>query len=238
MPNLQRLVVGPGTKFTAARHSFAMCSPARAGFLTGQLSKRHNVRSQRDAFQQHNDPQRTLPVWLQSAGYTTGLVGKYFTSVEGRSTPPGWNVRRQLADKSQDQHGYEVWDGTRSADPTSTRRVTSSCRCSRSSTRAGAVLPVVHAHGVTARSSYAARSRAGLRGPAVARSARGGCRRQAAVDPAAGAVPRTRPSLSMRRSQRQRLRELLGLDDTIAAMVGAELGVDWEARRHRDRVHQ
>ena len=237
MPNLQRLVVGPGTKFTAARHNIAMCSPARAGFLTGQLSKRHNVRSQRDAFQQHNDPQRTLPVWLQSAGYTTGLVGKYFTSVEGRSTPPGWNVRRQLADKSQDQHGYEVWDGSEirapDLDQTALPRAAGALV---PRTGAGAVLPVVHAHGEPQPVRAAARSRARLRGPAVARSARGGCRRQAAVDPAAGAVPRTRPRVHApepaaaparaARSRRHHRRD------------GRRAGVEWEARRHRDRVHQ
>ena len=46
MPNLQRLIGEQGTNFTAARHNIAMCSPARAGFLTGQYSKHHGVRSQ------------------------------------------------------------------------------------------------------------------------------------------------------------------------------------------------
>ena len=111
MPNLQRLIADQGTVFTAARHNISMCSPARAGFLTGQYSKRHLVRSQRDPFNGHHDLDKTLPVWMQSSGYFTGIIGKYFTEIEGRSTPPGWNVRRQLATKSQEQYGFQVWDG-------------------------------------------------------------------------------------------------------------------------------
>ena len=99
MPNLQRLIADQGTVFTAARHNISMCSPARAGFLTGQYSKRHLVRSQRDSFNGHHDVHKTLPVWMQASGYHTGIIGKYFTEIEGKSTPPGWNVRRQLADQ-------------------------------------------------------------------------------------------------------------------------------------------
>src|SRR5439155_19740963 len=102
---------GHGTTFAAARCNISECSPARAGFLTGQYSKRHNVRSQHDAFARHDDVHKTLAVWMQSAGYHTGIIGKYFTTLEGATTPPGWNVRRQLAAKNEDQHGYEVWDG-------------------------------------------------------------------------------------------------------------------------------
>jgi N-acetylglucosamine-6-sulfatase len=111
MPNLQRLVAAHGTTFTAARHNIAECSPARAGFLTGQYSKRHTVLGQRDAFARHNDVHKTVAVWMQSAGYHTGIIGKYFTEGEGASSPPGWDVRRQLAAKNQEQYGYEVWDG-------------------------------------------------------------------------------------------------------------------------------
>jgi len=111
MPNLQRLIVKKGTTFTAARHNISLCSPARAGFLTGQYSKRHRVRSQRDTFEQYNDVHKTLAVWMQNSGYRTGIVGKYFTTLEGATSPPGWEVRRQLADKSQEQYGYRVWDG-------------------------------------------------------------------------------------------------------------------------------
>ena len=112
MPNLQRLIADQGTVFTAARHNISMCSPARAGFLTGQYSKRHLVRSQRDSFNGHHDVHKTLAgVDAVVRATHTGIIGKYFTEVEGKSTPPGWNVRRQLATKNQEQYGYQVWDG-------------------------------------------------------------------------------------------------------------------------------
>jgi len=111
MPSLQRLIAAKGTTFEAARHNIALCSPARAGFLTGQYSKRHQVRGQGDAFHQHNDTKKTLAVWLHSAGYRTGIIGKYFTSREGGTSPPGWDIRRQLATRIQEQYGYGVWDG-------------------------------------------------------------------------------------------------------------------------------
>jgi N-acetylglucosamine-6-sulfatase len=117
MPNLQRLVVARGTTFEAARHNIALCSPARAGFLTGQYSKRHRVRSQRDSFERNNDVYKTLAVWMQASGYHTGIIGKFFTTVEGATSPPGWSVRRQLAEKSQEQRGYSVWDGTTTQKP-------------------------------------------------------------------------------------------------------------------------
>jgi arylsulfatase A-like enzyme len=118
MPNVQHLLARQGTSFTGARHNIALCSPARAGFLTGQLSKRHRIRSQRDAFARHNDEDKTLPVWLHDAGYDTGIVGKYFTEPDGRTSPPGWDTRRQLADRNQEQSGYRVWDGTHLLAPT------------------------------------------------------------------------------------------------------------------------
>src|SRR5215211_7234134 len=96
MPNLQRLVRAKGTTFTAARHNISLCSPARAGFLTGQYSKRHHVRSQRDTFAHSNDVQNTVAVWMQTSGYHTGIIGKYFTTLEGATSPPGWELRRQL----------------------------------------------------------------------------------------------------------------------------------------------
>lgn len=110
MPNVTRLLVEGGVSFTAARHNISLCSPARAGFLTGQYSARHRVRSQHDAFSVLNDESKTIAVWMQEAGYHTGLIGKYFT---GRArSAPGWTVRRQLASAAQSQLGFTVWDGT------------------------------------------------------------------------------------------------------------------------------
>ena len=104
MPELNGRLVRRGVTFTAARHNIALCSPSRAGFLTGQYSHRHRVRSQSDSFARLNDERRTVPVWMQRAGYDTGLVGKYFTG--GSRGAPGWRFKRQLAGDTQQELGY------------------------------------------------------------------------------------------------------------------------------------
>lgn len=115
MPNVTRLLLEQGVGFTAARHNISLCSPARAGFLTGQYSKRHGVRSQHDSFGKLNDESKTIAVWMQDAGYDTGIVGKYFTG--GNRSAPGWRFRRQLSTGVQQQYGFTVWDGERATKP-------------------------------------------------------------------------------------------------------------------------
>ncbi len=115
MPAVTRHLVDAGVSFTAARHNISLCSPSRAGFLTGQYSVRHKVRSQHDSFTPANDERDTIAVWMQAAGYDTGLIGKYFTG-KNRSAP-GWTVRRQLATKPQEARGFTVWDGERESTP-------------------------------------------------------------------------------------------------------------------------
>lgn len=115
MPNVTSLLVDEGVSFSAARHNISLCSPARAGFLTGQYSMRHKVRSQADGFGVVSNPQRTVPVWMQNAGYTTGMIGKYFTG--GGRSAPGWDTRRQLFANPQNQRGFTVWDGERELSP-------------------------------------------------------------------------------------------------------------------------
>jgi arylsulfatase A-like enzyme len=218
MPSLQRLMVKQGTSFTAARCNIAECSPSRAGFLTGQYSKRHRVLGQVDSFSGHNDVQRTLPVWMQAAGYHTGIIGKYFTTVEGRSTPPGWDVRRQLADKNQEQYGFAVWDGVDLQKPKldQTRYLQQEVLSFLERARRPFFLwftptanhgpfqaPPTHRHDY-ARLQWPDRRETDVRDKPVWIQE---------LDPIDGRV-----MASMRRAQRLRLRELLGLDDTVAAI--------------------
>ncbi len=221
MPNLQRLIADQGTVFTAARHNISLCSPARAGFLTGQYSTRHHVRSQQDSFGRYNDLHKTLPVWMQSAGYRTGIIGKYFTTIEGASSPPGWDFRRQLSTKNQNQYGYEVWDGESMHMPTLDQghylreQVLDFVHDARepfflwftpTANHSAFEAPPDHQH------DYAT-----VNWPD---------RREADVSDKPIWIQRLPPVADdvippMRQVQRLRLRELLGLDDTIAALVGA-----------------
>jgi arylsulfatase A-like enzyme len=219
LPSLQRLLVAKGTTFTAARHNISECSPARAGFLTGQYSKRHKIRSQDDAFGTYNDTHNTVAVWMQAAGYYTGVIGKYFTAVEGRTSPPGWNVRRQLADNNQQEYGYRVWDGKklRASNLDKTRYLEREVVAFLRSATEPFFLwftptaghgpfkePPSHKH------DYAKVSWPDLRDTDVS-----------GKPPWIQSLPplADRVLASIRRTERVRLRVLLGLDDTVAAIV-------------------
>lgn len=99
MPFLQRELVQRGVVFANAVVSTPLCCPSRATLLTGRYAHRHGtyrnagpyggVASFRDG--------ETLPVWLDRAGYTTALVGKYLNGYRGRRVPPGWDRWRAFS---------------------------------------------------------------------------------------------------------------------------------------------
>jgi arylsulfatase A-like enzyme len=74
-PNIDRLV-REGASFSRAFHTTPLCSPNRAGILTGQYTSRHgiygNIARDRLSHRLH-----TFPQDLQRSGYHTGLVGKW-----------------------------------------------------------------------------------------------------------------------------------------------------------------
>jgi arylsulfatase A-like enzyme len=94
MSNVNRLLAAKGTTFDTSLVSFPLCCPSRATFLTGQYS--HNTGVVGNNLQNglaNLDETNTLPVWLQRAGYSTILVGKYlngYSALEPRTIPPGW----------------------------------------------------------------------------------------------------------------------------------------------------
>lgn len=80
-PNLDRLAAG-GVRCTAGYVSYSVCSPSRAGFLTGRYQQRfgHEFNPKWDpASTTHGLPlsQTTLADALRAAGYSTGVVGKW-----------------------------------------------------------------------------------------------------------------------------------------------------------------
>jgi N-acetylglucosamine-6-sulfatase len=93
-PNIRTLAAN-GVTFQNAFVTNSLCCPSRATMLTGQYSHNHGV--------MHNDPPdggaqafmhlepNALPVWLDNAGYATGLVGKYLNNYDGTYEPPGWD---------------------------------------------------------------------------------------------------------------------------------------------------
>ena len=80
-PNLDRLAAS-GTRCTDGYVSYSVCSPSRAGFLTGRYQERfgHEYNPLWDATSTtHGLPlsETTIADALRAAGYTTGLVGKW-----------------------------------------------------------------------------------------------------------------------------------------------------------------
>ncbi len=96
MPSLLREVAGRGVSFSNAFVVNPLCCPSRASILTGQYSHTTGVYTNAGGFGgfESFDDRSTLATWLQSAGYRTGLVGKYlngYLSREGDYVPPGWD---------------------------------------------------------------------------------------------------------------------------------------------------
>ncbi len=99
--------------FSNAVVSTPLCCPSRSTILTGQYDTRTGVRDNTQG--QNLDDTNTLPVWLDDAGYTTGLVGKYLNVYPwGRAPfiPPGWDrwFAKENANESTAYYDYDVVD--------------------------------------------------------------------------------------------------------------------------------
>ena len=93
MPNVQRLLAGPGVTFTNAVVDDPLCCPARSTVLTGQYVHHTGVWQNTPplgGFPAFRDAS-TVATWLQGAGFRTALFGKYLNRYEGAYVPPGWD---------------------------------------------------------------------------------------------------------------------------------------------------
>ena len=106
MPNVRRLLAAQGTTFADAVDSFPLCCPSRATFITGQYAHNHGVAGNFYPYGWYGMKHRenVLPVWLQRAGYTTALVGKWLNGYGARDAhgevPAGFDIWRGLLDVS------------------------------------------------------------------------------------------------------------------------------------------
>jgi N-acetylglucosamine-6-sulfatase len=101
MDNVNSLIGGSrGVTFRNSFVNYSLCCPSRATFLTGQYMHNHGVRGNEppdggfERFQALHG-ENHLGVWLQSAGYYTGLIGKYLNGYANEPpVPPGWSEWR------------------------------------------------------------------------------------------------------------------------------------------------
>lgn len=99
-----------GIDFTNSFVPISMCCPSRASILSGKYPHNHGVHTNvtegwggAPAFKLNGSEQQTIAVWLQQAGYSTALFGKYmnqYPEYAPRQTapynspalvPPGWS---------------------------------------------------------------------------------------------------------------------------------------------------
>jgi N-acetylglucosamine-6-sulfatase len=84
-----------------------MCCPSRVTILTGLYAHEHGVVSNDGS---HFDDDESIAVWLNRAGYRTGLVGKYLNEYpfgRGRDyIPPGWDEWHAVLDSGDEADYY------------------------------------------------------------------------------------------------------------------------------------
>jgi arylsulfatase A-like enzyme len=80
MPYTKQMIADQGINSTRGYMSTALCCPSRASFLTGKYARHHGVHNNGNPL---NEP--TIVNRLHSAGYNTGLVGKYLNSWPGET---------------------------------------------------------------------------------------------------------------------------------------------------------
>jgi arylsulfatase A-like enzyme len=88
LPNIERLFLREGKRFTQAYNEIPMCCPARANFHSGQHSLNNGiVVNTWFGF----DNSQTLATAMDDAGYHTLFLGKYMNDYEGTTVPAGWD---------------------------------------------------------------------------------------------------------------------------------------------------
>ena len=77
-PNLAALAA-QGVRYTDYHSAASMCTPSRAGLLTGRLGQRTGVISNFGVYSEGGLPlsEHTMADYLKSVGYSTGIVGKW-----------------------------------------------------------------------------------------------------------------------------------------------------------------
>lgn len=117
MPQTAALLRDQGIYFKQAFSPTPICCPARSTILTGKLGHNTGVLNNSgqyggwEAFVANGNEQKTMAVYLQAAGYRTGLIGKYLNGIENDPLhiPNGWSEWYGFVDNaSYAGYNYQV----------------------------------------------------------------------------------------------------------------------------------
>jgi N-acetylglucosamine-6-sulfatase len=110
---------GHGVTFDNSFVNFSLCCPSRSTLLTGQYAHNHGVLGDEPPAGGYEKLAptlgNTLPVWLQRAGYHTGLFGKFlnhYGRISPTTVPPGWNDWYGEVDNHRVGGNYSVYGYT------------------------------------------------------------------------------------------------------------------------------
>jgi N-acetylglucosamine-6-sulfatase len=104
MDKVRKRLINKGVQFPHSFVSTPECCPSRATFLRGQYAHNHGTTGNKpprggwEKFRSDGRERSTIATWLNTAGYTTGYMGKYLNGYgHGHTTtyvPPGWEKWR------------------------------------------------------------------------------------------------------------------------------------------------
>jgi arylsulfatase A-like enzyme len=113
MPATRRLLADGGVEFSRAYAVNPLCCPSRASILTGQYAHNTGVMTNNppDGGFTSFDDRQTIATWLDSAGYTTGYLGKYLNHYPNTEyMPPGWDIWQAMTKGTYDYFGPSTYN--------------------------------------------------------------------------------------------------------------------------------
>jgi arylsulfatase A-like enzyme len=115
MPEVERLLVRRGTRFSDYNAVQPLCCPSRASFLTGQYPHNHGVLANQFPYgYAAMDFSRTIYTALDGAGYRTGWIGKVLNAERSAGIVPEPGFDEWLvplhAEEGSDMFDYELSD--------------------------------------------------------------------------------------------------------------------------------
>ncbi|GAA2268941.1 sulfatase [Nonomuraea roseoviolacea subsp. roseoviolacea] len=118
-PNITRELVRQGASFDRYFVTNSWCCPSRSSILRSQYVHSHGVWTNTppeggfDKYHTSGLERSDLGLWMQQAGYRTGLMGKYLNHYPGHSAeetfvPPGWNEWDVPVRRLYEEYGYRL----------------------------------------------------------------------------------------------------------------------------------